>query len=268
MANELGLEEQSLREQLKGVGDTQLHSEIQDRLTESISEEMLKHYDRLVLSSSNMPITPENIYYNVAPVSFVILAMVNLVYQFFNGQPSGLDYLISALVMLIVICFIQQTIADKKFTRLSWDFLAALQERTSENIQDLMKEAVGGPIRKYIERIQKAINRLDELKGEAQKGTDELTTPAFLKSSSEKKAPESAPKEVEKAEAVAEKPAPVAEKPAPVAEEEIEVIEGEELEVIEGEDFEILDESDILTEEEELAEEASSKAKKKEGSDK
>ncbi len=95
----------------------------------------------------------QNLGFNLLPGAFVLFVVYKIAVQFVSGTPLGLDYLVSALVLLSVLCYLQWRFAevvigrnvDRTFARLTEHLHrrveARLEERflkgTSRTIEDV-----------------------------------------------------------------------------------------------------------------------------------
>jgi small GTP-binding protein len=169
-----------LRELLASTG---FYDGLKDEVTEALAEAYFAEFERNCLSGKpTRSVWLRSTKFNILPTAFCAFVLGNLIYQYaWMSRPEvvGLDYLTASIVILGVICFVVQIFADKRLARDAWGFLASLQGRVTERVDQTLRTRMGselGQVESHVRRIAEELAILTQL--DLPSGDRELTMSA------------------------------------------------------------------------------------------
>ncbi|MHC4599212.1 MAG: GTPase [Planctomycetota bacterium] len=150
--------------QTPAVGARKLLDGLRDRVTEGIR-------GLLENAATGNRMGLRNIAYNLLPFSLIGYVIATIVMRFIKGNPPGLEFLVSGLVLLVVLCAVQGVLAEGGFRRHAARFLLGMESRIEALGLEFARDTFGKHHRAFAEAVKKAAAELGELKKEAKDAT-------------------------------------------------------------------------------------------------
>jgi hypothetical protein len=108
-----------------------------------------------------------NVAYNVLPLTFVGYVIATIVMRFVQGNPPGLEFLVSGLVLLIVLCAVQGVLAEGGFRRHAARFLMGLDGKIEALGLGFARETFGRNHAAFADEVKRALSEMKDLKAKA-----------------------------------------------------------------------------------------------------
>ncbi|GEM_PF-3077162 len=109
-----------------------------------------------------------NMAYNLLPFALVGYVVASIVMKFVEGEPPGLGYLVSGLVLLFALCAVEGVLADGGFRRYAARFIMGMESRIEALALSYARTTFGEIQEAYAARIRDAAARFKAIASRAE----------------------------------------------------------------------------------------------------
>ncbi|MHC5081686.1 MAG: GTPase domain-containing protein [Planctomycetota bacterium] len=110
-----------------------------------------------------------NIAYNILPLALIGYIIATIIMRFVRGNPPGLEFLVSGLVLLVVLCAVQGVVAEAGFRRRAARFLLGLESRIEGLGLAFGREAFTEAHEAFAAEVKKSVAAFGILKEQAKR---------------------------------------------------------------------------------------------------